>query len=216
MTSCRSASRHVPAILFTSSEATTLIPQIETPVNGITPITTFNAKGETITSLTRGEAFGIAGVASTDPAGGVNDGVTIELIGAQSPRTYVDNAGRGVIASDEKSRSVILRLTSVDNDSFDLDLARPIIGDLVRLWPKAGVDTDTDKDGLLEVTPAAPVLKGTKITVPSTDGAIYKNGATVVTGTTITVAAATTIVATADTGWELKAGATATWTLTPA
>ena len=210
-----SASRFVPAILLTSTEPSTVIPEIETPVVGVSAITVYDATGD-VTRVKRGETYGIAGAAITDPSGGLNDNIRLTLTGAKSERSYISNNGLVHIAVDDASQSVSVTATATDDNAFTKKLVLPVYGDRVVLWPNPRVETDVDNDGLLEVTPEAPTLKGTKITVPATEGAIYKNGATEVTGSVITVSAATTIIATAAAGWELKTGATATWTLTPA
>jgi len=207
-----SLSKFVPAILFTSSEPSTVIPSIDTPVTSVTPLTTYDATLADVTVFERGSSYGVVGSALTTPTGGLNDSVRLELIGALSPLSYISNAGNLHIAIDDAATSVTIRAISTENNAILAELVRPIVGDRAVLWPNPRVISDSDKDGIAEVTPAAPVQTGAKVAIPKTEGAIYKNGATVVTGTTITLAGSTTIVATAAVGWELATGATASWT----
>lgn len=213
-----SASRFAPVVLFSSTDPSTVIPEIVTPVTDVT-FSVYGSDMQTVTTLERGKAYGVTGSAITDPAGGLNSNIMLQLVGALSPRTYIDQVGNLSIASDEKSRTVIVRATSTDDQEFLKEISYPIVGDIVNLWPNPSVEPDADKDGLTEVTPeavpAAPTsgANKNKVVIPQVDNIDYKDGATVVSGDTITLTANKTITAVAQTGYEITPGATASWNL---
>jgi hypothetical protein len=217
-----SASRFVPAVLFTTDEGT-VINLDATPVVSVSALTLTDTEGGALTKATRGDMALVAGSAVTDPTGGPNDAVRLELTGALSERTYLSKTGVLYIAIDEDSESVTVTAYATDTDipQTKATLVIPIIGDKAEMWPNPEVLTDDDSDSLLEVTPVAPTFTTPDaIHVPNSDKVVYKNGATVVTGTDFTITGATgaqvTIVATGATGYEIKSGATASWTFTKA
>jgi hypothetical protein len=208
-----SASRFVPLVLFTSSEPSTVIPEIVTPVTSIAPLTTYDDGGTEILTLTRGRSFGVTGSALTTPDGGANDSIRLELVGALSEFSYLTNSGIGHIGIDEQATSITIRATSLDDNTVTAELVRPVIGDRVILYPNPRVIPDADKDGLLEVTPRTVTKSGSVITIPATEGVSYFIGTNKVSGK-VTVSATTTVTATANAGYELATGATASWTFT--
>lgn len=207
-----SASRFVPLILFTSTEATTVIPTVDTPVTSMAALTTYDSSGTNTTNLTRGATFGVVGSAITTPTGGVNDDVRLEAVGFLSPLSFLSNSGIGYLAPDDEATSITIIATSLDDNSKVATLVRPVVGDLLVLFPNPRVLVDSDKDGLSEVTPEVPIRVANNVTVPNTEGVIYKVGSTVVTDTVVVISASTTIVATAAAKFELATGATASWT----
>lgn len=209
-----SASLFVPAILFTSTEPTTVIGKPDTPVTSMSPITFTDITGATVTDLERGQSYVVNVDAITTPVGGENVGVLLEIEGNDSPRTWITQGSVIRIGIDESNTPLVLTATSLDNPAISSTVSAKIVGDYVKWFPNPAVIPDADKDGLSEVTPEAPTKTGTKITVPATTGAIYKNGATVVTGKEIDGSATVTIVATAAPKFELASGAVATWTFT--
>lgn len=214
-----SASRFVPAILFTT-EAGDVINQIETPVVDVTALVVTDSTGATVTDVERGQSFRVSGSAVTNPAGGVNDAIRLTLVGAQSPRTYLSQTGVLSVALDEDAIGLRIVATATDNESITEILDVDVIGEKVELWPNPRVMEDADNDGLLEVTPSAVPAAPTsgaqknKVKIPDAEeGFDYKDGATVVSGQTITLTANKTITAVAKAGYEIKSGATASWNL---
>lgn len=217
-----SASRFVPAILFTSAEASDVIVVTDTPVTDILTPTVVDGTGATVTSVVRGQSYQIVSNAITTPVGGDNDAVRFELTNAQSQRSYlVAQTGDFHVGVDENAHSLIFNVLAVDDSVPQLakTLTIPVIGAKLELWPDPAVVPDVDLDGLLEVTPAAvPAAPTTganknKVEIPVTEGVDYKNGATVVSGTVITLTANATITAVAQAGYELAAGAVSSWAL---
>lgn len=219
-----SASPFVPAILFTT-EVGDVINLVPTPVTGVNVLTATDPAGNAVVKFERGFSYQLVSDAITNPAGGYNDSVRFELIGAQSPRTYlVAQTGSIHIAPDELSESITVNVVAVDTGAggdpqISITSTWPIVGDLLILWPDPTVIPDVDKDALLEVTPkAVPVAPTTgtnknKVTIPTTKGVDYKDGATTVSGQTITLTANKTITAVAQAGYELASGAVSSWNL---
>jgi hypothetical protein len=223
-----SASRFVPAVLFTTG-AGTVINLDNTPVTSVVTPTITDASGATVTAVKRGELFQINSYAATTPVGGANDAVRFELTGAQSPRTFILQTGVLHVGPDEASEQLTITVIAVDTpdsgsiaddaQQISVTLTPTVTGDLLQLWPDPEVIPDSDNDGLLEVTPdavpAAPTsgANKNKVKIPTVKGVDYKDGATTVSGQTITLTANKTITAVAKTGYELAAGATASWTL---
>lgn len=216
-----SASRFVPAILFTSTEATTDLNVIAPVVTGIGTPVIYN--GDTSvhagTELTRGSLYIIDVSATTDPADGANSAVQLELFGALSERTFINQNGVTYISPDESATALVVKMTAQDNTAFTAELPLTVSGELVRPWPDPAVFPDADTDGLVEVTPTAVPAAPTsgadknKVTIPDADGFDYKDGSAIVTGKTITLTANKTITAVAHTGFEFSTGATTTWNL---
>lgn len=219
-----SASPFVPAILFTT-EAGDVITLVNTPVSGVQPLTATDPAGNAVTQFVRGSSYQLVSEAITNPTGGYNDSVRFELVGTQSPRTYlVAQTGSLHISVDEPSESVTINVVAVDtgasgNAQIGVTSTWPIVGDLLILWPDPTVIPDSNQNALLEVTPkavpAAPT-SGTnknKVTIPTSKGIDYKDGTTVVSGQTITLTANKTITAVPQAGYELASGAVSSWNL---
>jgi hypothetical protein len=216
-----SASRFVPAVLFWTG-AGDVITVDETPVTSISAPAFNDRNGTVVTSLERGELYSIDALAVTTPAGGPNSAVRFELSGSYSGRTYVSQTGMVSIALDEAATAIAVNIYAVDDNNtptLKTVLTANIVGDRAILWPNPEVEIDSNDNGLYEVTPdAVPVAPTSganknKVTIPATEGVDYKNGATVVTGQTITLTANATITATAQTGYEIATGAVTTWNL---
>jgi hypothetical protein len=216
-----SASRFVPAVLFWTGAGDTIVVE-ETPVTGISTPTFNDSTGTVVTALERGQLYSIDALAVTTPANGDNSAVRFELSGTYSPRTYVSQTGMVSVSLDEAATAIAVNIYAVDDNNqpaLKTVLTANIVGDRAQLWPNPEVQTDSNDNGLFEVTPdpvpVAPTsgANKNKVTIPSTQGVDYKNGATVVTGQTITLTANETITATAQTGYEIATGAVTTWNL---
>ena len=164
-----SASRFVPAILFTTEESTP-INIIDTPVTGITEIIVYDADGDDVTTdgAERGGLFEVDASAVTE---GDNIAVRFEIEGALSPRTYITQTGTLHIALDEDATSITIKVIAVDDNAFVDSITLDIIGDKVDLWPNPGVLTDDDLDGILEVTPKTLTLtEAGNVKIPNQEG----------------------------------------------
>jgi hypothetical protein len=220
-----SASRFVPAVLFTTG-AGTVITVSPTPVASVSTPTITDSTGATVTSVTRGNLYQINAAAVTSPVGGANDAVRYVLTGAQSPRTFILQTGVLHVGPDEAGTSLTITVDAVSSpDSgsgtpISVQLTAAVVGDKLELWPSPQVESDNaPKDGVFEVTPkpvpAAPTSGAKKnvVVIPTTEGIDYKDGATVVSGQTITLTANKTITAVAQTGYILASGAVSSWSL---
>jgi len=211
-----SASRFVPAILFTTEEST-VIHIDDTPVTGVTVTGYTDGNGNAVTELKRGDKYQIVATADTE---GVNNAVRYELDGAYSPRTYITQTGVLYVSVDEEATSIVVNVYAVDTPIPQLmaTFTENVVGDIAEIWPTPKVIPDEDNDGLNEVIPEEPEFTETgvntgSIKIPSVKGVQYKNGATNVNnGTVIDITAETTITAVARTGYEIATGATTSWT----
>lgn len=219
-----SASRFVPAILFTT-EAGTDTEVIEPIVTGVSAITIADEDGTTVTSVERGQLYQVLVSAITDPADSDNDAVRLELAGAGSSHTRVNQLGTLIVSPSEPNGELTVTATAVDNDAFTNTVTVDVVGELLTLWPEPNVLADDDNDGLLEVIPERPQYivdesspNNGKLLIPSIKGVKYrKAGVDVGNGTTHTIAADTAFTAvTRDAAkYEIKPGADASWTIEP-
>lgn len=142
----QSASRFVPAIVFSSTEETVTSITVS-PVSGPATITLLdpsNALASTTTPA-RGKVYVVSNttVSATNPTGGLNNGVTLTLSGNTSPRTVLTQTGILVVAPDEQAASFVITARSTDDPSYKSTLTLTPTGDLLTIWPNAGVDTNT-------------------------------------------------------------------------
>ena len=217
-----SASRFVPAILFTTEEST-VIELDATPVTSMGTLTVQDQTEATVTAVQRGELYQVNGEAVTTPSGGWNDQVILSIAGtgavAQplSALTRITQAGVLYVGPDEPNEQITITATAADNETIVGTEAVTVEGDLLTLWPDPNVETVDANNGLKEATPTEPAFEANVITIPTVTGVQYSNGATPVNnGSEITVSVCTpvTINAAARTGYELTAGANNTWTFT--
>lgn len=214
-----SMSRFAPAILFTT-EPGTVIELADTPVTSIETPTIVDANGDVVTKVERGQTYQVGGLAKTTPEGGYNDAVVVTLGGSKSPDTRVTQSGVFYVSVYEQSDSLTVSLTATDDTEIKAaSVTVGVVGDRAQLWPDPQVLPDADKNGLVEVVPedvpVAPTsgANKNKAKIPEVVGVDYKDGATVVSGTTITLTANKTITAVAQSGYEIKPGSTASWNL---
>lgn len=215
-----SASRFAPIVMFNSIRPSTTLNRTEYEVTGISDFVIEDADGVTqATNVERGALYNVIVEAETTPVGGPNTAVVLSLDDAQSAFTRITNNGALYVAPDEMTNPLTIRATAVDGDGIPLvseTTTRAVVGDLVVPWPNPRVVPDSDNDGLLEVVPATPDFTNNEITIPSVTGVQYKNGASNVNnGSVISVpTGSVTITAVARSGYEIKSGATASWTFT--
>jgi hypothetical protein len=129
-----SASPFVPALVGVSTPQKP-INVINYEVNGIAAIHVFDPANDdndvTTTGVERGRIFIVQTSATTQPAGGPNSAVRLELIGKRSPKSKITNVGTLFIAQDDAATSVTVRATSVSDPSYQKDLTIPVLGSLV-------------------------------------------------------------------------------------
>lgn len=209
-----SASRFVPAILFSTQPGDVIVIP-DTPVTGVENVTVRDDEGTTVTSVERGTLYTVGADVTTD---GVNTAVRWELEGAESTFTKLSQTGVLYVAPNESAGSLTIKAYAVDTDipQLEAEATVTVTGDLLTLWPNPSVGTDSDNDGLIEVTPEALTMdENNVVTIPAVVGVQYrKAGVAVNNGSTHEITAETTFDAVARSGHELTAG-TYTWTFTP-
>lgn len=216
-----SASRFAPAILYTSAEPSTPVIYLNSDVVSIAAPTLKDQGGVTVTDVIRGDSYQITADALTDPAGGSNNAVRLALVGALSTRTKLWQNGFFTVAIDEAAVKLTVNTVDVDSGTVTSTADFDVVGDRAILWPNPEIIPDADKDGLVEVVPAEVVMDDEfNITIPSVVGVQYSVTGTgaVANGTVVAVAASSsvTVTAAARAGYEIKTGATTSWTLTRA
>jgi len=136
-----SASRFVPAVMFTSEvvETLTVTPN---PVVAITSITAADTEGVTVTDVTRGEVYQFTADVDTTLDDGTNEVVRWELVGAHSALTYVTREGVLHVGGTEAATSLTVRATTVwiDPEGVEtagetLDEVVTVSGEKLVLWP---------------------------------------------------------------------------------
>jgi hypothetical protein len=211
-----SASLFVPAILLTT-EPGDVIEDVDAPVTGVSALTAIDETGATVTNFTRGAMYEInAEPVTTGDATAVRYAITSQTF---SQLTRINNSGAIVIGYDETATSVTVTAYAVDSAipehsasaTYDLD------GDVIIPFPNPSVLSDSDDDNLFEVTPKDLSLdEDDNVKIPTVTGVQYrKAGVDVPNGSVHNVTASTVFTAVARSGYELAAGATASWTLAP-
>lgn len=156
-----SYSRFVPAVLF-STEPSTVIEIDSPPVTSVQTPTAVDTDFEAVTSVVRGEKFGIDSMAITTPPDGVNDQVLFSVTGANSDRTYITQNGTLYVGADETSTELVVTATSgwIDPDGdgapFTASVTLPVTGDILVLWPNPHVDAEDPVTGATGATAGTP------------------------------------------------------------
>jgi len=136
-----SASRFVPAVMFTSEtvEAITVTPN---PVVAVLDIFAADKNGATVTGFTRGEVYTITADVDTTLDDGTNEVVRWSLDGAVSALTYITNEGILHVGGTEDATSLTVRATTtyidptgVETAGKTLTEAFAVTGDKLVLWP---------------------------------------------------------------------------------
>lgn len=216
-----SASRFAPFVMFNSERESTVISTVETPVTSISSFTITDSDGVVqATAVSRDGLYDIAVTAVTTPIGGSNDAVRYEVVGETSQFTRITNGGVLYVAPDEAAQTLTINVYAVHTDIPQIvgTTSRTVVGDLIQPWPNPLVLSDDDNDGTEEVIPAAlTVDENDTVTIPNVVGVQYrKAGVNVNNGSTHVLVATTAFDAIARAGYELKVGATASWSLSPA
>lgn len=147
-----SASRFVPAVLFTTGAGDEVV-RVLTPVVSVEAITIFDINGDVPSTVARGEVYSLVSEAVTSPADGLNTDVRWSLYGNTSPRTYISQTGVLHVGGDEGSATLTARATSTWLDPSNVmkngpfaELALTVSGEAVLdAWP-ATDNPDTTSD----------------------------------------------------------------------
>lgn len=205
-----SVSRFVPAIAFTLGAGTENEPIMIAPVTAVDSIVITDSEGNTVNTdaIERGGAYVVS--SGTD---GDNDAVRFVVDGFKSPRSFIENTGELHAAVDDSAYQITVNALSVEDNEITNSRTLTLTGPIVNYWPPS-VEPDEDSDGLIEVTPANLVMDDDdQVVIPSVKGVQYKKeGVNVNNGSVHVITEATEFTAVARTGYELTAGATATWT----
>jgi len=201
-----SYSRFVPAIAFSDTVADS-ITLTDYDITAIDGVTIKDWTGTTVTEVERGKSYEIV-VTGTVEGGPLAAGVV--LTGAESSHSYATPTILHV-AADEPATSITVTATGLDSPESNT-VSLSVVGDRMILWPDPRVLNDADKDGTYEVTPVEPTRTGNVIHIPSVEGITYSvEGVPVPDGSDQTITVDSTVTAAADSGYELTAGATASW-----
>lgn len=133
-----SASRFVPAILFTTGEGD-VIEFTETPVTGVSDITITNEEGTAVSNVERGGHYVVSAEATTE---GENDAVRLLVTGNESQRTTLEQQGTFSVALDESADSLKLIAISTDDPDFRKERTVTVTGDIASFWPNPGMAED--------------------------------------------------------------------------
>lgn len=205
-----SASRFVPAVMFTSGADDEII-YVSDPVTGMTAITLEAVDGTVPTSGVRGQLVGLVGAAVTTPDGG-QTAVTWSVSGNQSRATFVTQNGVLHVAGNEIATSVTVTATSTwinpddpRQDPLTQTITVPITGDMANVWPLQGALAGITVAGA-EVPAFAPGTFTYSLAIPTgetitdADVATESYGPVSASSTVTKVAGGYTVVVTSDPG----------------
>jgi len=140
-----SASRFVPAVLFTSNTVAeiTVTPN---PVVSVGNVTAVDEDGATVTTVTRGEIYQLSADVVTVKEDGTSEAVRWSVDGNVSLLTYISDTGVLHVGPAEDATSITVRATSVwlNPDGSDASKtateALTVTGDKLVIWPRAEAD----------------------------------------------------------------------------
>lgn len=209
-----SASRFVPAVLFTTDAGTsvTLNPRVTSTVEDIVVT---DIESTAVTEVERGAAYKVESAGKT--ADGDTTSTILSVEGAEHGATFVTQAGTLRISRSETADELVIVSKAIDN-GIEERTTLTVVGDIVYDWPNPQVVSDGDGDGLDEVEPVTPTqaVDG-KVTIPTTRGVQYRTGAS---GSEANVANGTKhdapvrVTAIARDGYELTGTNLGPWTFT--
>jgi hypothetical protein len=186
-----SASRFVPAVMFTSHRGDE-VADIQTPVTSVTAITVTDKDVNTVTDVARGEAYSLYAEAVTTPAGGTNTAVRYTLTGNTSPLTWISMTGVLHVGGNEGAAtlSVVATATWTDPKGLQRDGAKSatktlnVVGPVVGIgWPIAGSAIETVTGIIVEGVAVTPTFApGTFTYTATVPGGTVTADQVVVTG----------------------------------
>lgn len=139
-----SASRFVPAIVFTTLPGSDVI-EIEPEVTAITGLTVTDVDAQTVTSVAPGMLYAVTPTITTDPAdalGWWRLGVRLVLSGNTSPRTFLSDSGTLRIAGSEQADKLTITAFDVDNEVTTYSTTVTVTGENTPVWPVPAPDPD--------------------------------------------------------------------------
>ena len=151
-----SASRFVPAILFTSKPGDILEIQ-ENPVTSVASISVTDRDGVDVSNVTRGEIYQFTADVVTALENGTNEEVRWDVAGANSLLTYITQNGVLHVAGNEGATTLTVTATAtyLDADNLMQDGKKAtetvtVVGPSTAIWPKiTGVTSITLDDHTL-------------------------------------------------------------------
>lgn len=146
-----SASRFVPAIMFTTHAGDEII-NVRTPVTEVKDITVKDASGTTATELKRGEIYEFGATVVTD---GPNDGIRWTVENQTSSATYITYTGVLHVGGQEGATNLKVTATStwlddenLQRDGKSVSKTLPVTGAAIAVWPVGGAVTDISIKGV--------------------------------------------------------------------
>lgn len=145
-----SLSPFAPAILYSSTDAPTVIPSDDAQPVSIDSVTAYELLlggygGSTVTEVERGRYYQITANATTDPEGGVRDDVKLTLAGAVSEFGRLTETGTLYVGPNEASAVLTVTATSIYDDTITAELELAVGGERIGYWPDEGDDGTPDE-----------------------------------------------------------------------
>jgi hypothetical protein len=136
-----SASRFVPAVMFTS-EVVEEITMVENPVVAVTSISVTDRNGADVTDVTRGEVYQFTADVDTVLDDNTNEQVRWDVEGNKSLLTFIEQTGVLHVSGTEDATSLTVRATTVWIDPEGVETAKTatetvtVSGTKTVLWPR--------------------------------------------------------------------------------
>lgn len=134
-----SASRFVPAVLFTTQPGSDVIEVVPT-VDSIAAIASTDVDGETVTSVAPGMVYQFTPSITTTPADATdwwNLGIRMTLTGNTSARTHLSDSGVLTVSQTEEAENLTITAFDVNNEATTLEVVMPVAGENPAVWPNA-------------------------------------------------------------------------------
>lgn len=135
-----SASRFVPAILFTSTEPGDVITITDPNPTAIGPVTVYDTTGTAVTDLARNAFYNVKIPVTTT---GDNDAAIMILDGATSNFTKLNDNGTLFVGYDEKAETLTITGVSEFDETKTVMVEFDVTGEIGQLWPDPQVIADT-------------------------------------------------------------------------
>lgn len=154
-----SASRFVPAVLFTALPVDSIVIE-ENPVVSVTAVHAHDKDAVQVNTVTRGEVYQLHADVTTALEDGTNEGVRWSVAGATSLLTSISTSGVLHVAGNDTAATLTVRATSTWLDPEDNDADQPyaetaltVAGELLSIWPRRD---DADGDPVAAGAAVAP------------------------------------------------------------
>lgn len=173
-----SASRFVPAIMFTSEVVETLVIPAN-PVTSVSDIVVTNRDGATVTDVTRGETYQLTADVVTALENGTNEAVRWSITGNVSLLTFVTDNGVLHVgpAEDASTLDITASTVWIDPDGVEASKTRTetvtVSGDKLVLWPREETADGDPADTVPTITSVQgspnPAGEGDLVTITGTE-----------------------------------------------